>query len=217
MRKIIYFSILTLIFSCTLSANKKEDSKVAVGNNFDLAQINFSENLNTILTGQGLKLSDGKSTEQTIMGFSTYTSALDKLLKFDGVSLVGQAEANKNQVVFHYKDSDQTIGMFELKIYTAKTRNELLVALNKFSGKPVYEKSNNANAIELDENGDEMKPSERSNKTYRVWENSKTGISYFWIETLIDKDVSVELTALNRKDGAAKGWIAFRAFDWYKN
>jgi hypothetical protein len=195
------------------SYNAINDSKAR---GFDLSKVDFTENLNTILTSQALKLSDGKSAEQTIMGFSTYTSTSDRLLKFEGVSLAGHAEANKNQVVLHYKDSDQTIGMFELKIYTEKTCNELLAALNKFSGKPVYEKSSNANAIELDENGDEIKPSEWSNKTYRVWENRKTGVSYFWIETLTGNDLSLEVAALNRKDKAAKDWIALRAFDWYK-
>lgn len=88
--------------------------------------------------------------------------------------------------------------------------------MNKLYIKPTYEKSSNVNAIELDENGDEIKSYQPSKKTYKVWENGGTGISYFWIETLTGKDVSVELTVLNRRDGAAKDWIAFRAFDWYK-
>lgn len=36
-------------------------------------------------------------------------------------------------------------------------------------------------------------------KTGAYIEKCKTGISYFWIETLTGKDVSVELTALNRE------------------
>jgi hypothetical protein len=221
MIKILIATVAIFGLTACNANDKKEEDKGAQNqvrsNNFDLGKINFRENLNTILTAQGLKLSDGKSAEQTIMGFSTYTTQSDKLLNFDGVSLAGETKAKKNQVVFHYQDRDQTIGLFELKIYTEKTRNELLAALNKFSGKPVYEKSSNANAIELDENGDEVKASERSNKIYRVWENAKTGISYFWIETLTGKELSLEITALNRKDKAAKDWIAFRAFDWYKN
>lgn len=36
-------------------------------------------------------------------------------------------------------------------------------------------------------------------KTGAYIEKCKTGIFYFWIETLTGKDVSVELTALNRE------------------
>lgn len=54
-------------------------------------------------------------------------------------------------------------------------------------------------------------------KTGAYIEKCKTGISYFWIETLTGKAMFVELTALNRRDEAAKNWIAFRAFDEYKN
>ncbi|TBO36345.1 hypothetical protein [Pedobacter kyonggii] len=64
--------------------------------------------------------------------------------------------------------------------------------------------NSNSGAIALDENGDEVKSSEQTKKTYKVWESKKTGNSYFLIQTGSGNNIYVELTALNRKAKCAQ-------------
>jgi hypothetical protein len=202
---------------------KNKDSLTTVVNQnkaiaFDLSEINFTENLNTILNGQGIKLEGNKSKEQTILGFDTYVDTSNKLLKFNGKPMSGTFPAGNNQVIIHYNSNSSIIGMYELKVYSQKQADELVSSLNTLFGKPSFEKSDTkSGAIELDENGDEVKSSQQSKKIYKVWENNKTGNSYFLIQTGSGKNIDVELTALNRKSKSAQDWISFRAFDWYKN
>lgn len=224
MKNMILPAILFLsLTACNSEQNKQQDKDTTItamnqtpAGNFDLSKVNFSEKIETALSSEGIKLADGKSQEQTMMGYQTFSSTSSKLLKFNGKDLSGESEMGKNQLILHYSDKDGQIGMYEVKIYSKAAGDELLTALNSL-GKPSFEKAGLSDgAVEIDENGNEVKASAQSQKSYKVWENTQSGLAYFLIQTGSGSSLYYELTSLNMKSKASKDWISFRAFDWYK-
>lgn len=216
----LFILIILITFSCKKHENNTAATKAAPGNadkQFDLATVNFTEDINTLLWTQGFNVNQGTDAEQTIFGYKTFSSDSKKLLVFDNQKLEGTPGKQKNNVVLHYNETTGVVSMFELKIYNQKESATLYASLNRLWGKPVFEKndSNASGSIEINENGNEVKADAKSEKKYAVWED-KSGRAYFYVETITGNEVFTELTALDSNGKSAKDWIAFRGFNWYK-
>jgi hypothetical protein len=195
----------------------KKDMAESNSGPFDLAKLSLKEKLTDLLAPQSIKPEKNASSEQTLFGLEVFKSSDPKVLRFGGQDLFGGGSTGKNEVLFHYNPKDNMLAFYELRLYSKKQTDALISELNK-NGKPAFEKIKTTDgAIELDENGNEVKASKSDNKKYHVWENKATGVSYFLIETGTGEKTTAELTALRSSEQYGKDWISFRSFNWYKN
>lgn len=218
--------LVLLMLSCTqkqkgasladTTTTTKKDMAESTSGPFDLSKLSLKEKLTDLMTAQNIKLEKNAPSEQTLFGLEVFKTGDPKILRFGGQDLSGSGKS-KNEVLFHYNPKDNKLAFYEVKLYSKKQIDALINELNK-GGKPVFEKIGvTKGAIELDENGNEVKAGAGDNKKYHVWENKATGVTYFLIETGTGENTTSELTALIRSDQYGKDWISFRSFDWYKN
>jgi hypothetical protein len=218
---------LTIVFTTMLSCTQKPqgatthndtDSTKNMTNAslaaapFDLAKLTLKEKIVDLLTAQGIKPKPKEATDQTLLDFEVAKTSDPKVLRFNGKDF----SASQSEVLFHYRENDKTLGFYELKLHSEQQAGDLITELDKV-GKQVFKKTGTAKgSIELDENGNEVKPGKGETKKYFVWENAATGVSFYLIETGSGQNFDAELTALKPSEQSGKDWIAFRSFDWYK-
>jgi hypothetical protein len=184
---------------------------------FDLARLSLNENLLNLMAAQGVKPEPKDSLDKTMLGFEVFRSSNRKVLRFENTDLSGSNGKNKNHVLFHYNEEKKTLACYEIKLYNQDQTDTLISLVGKV-GTLIFKRTKlPKGAIELDVNGDEVKPQNSVRKTYRVWENKSTGLSYFLIETGTGKNLTAELIVLKRATQFGKDWISVLQLDWYKN
>jgi len=221
----VNFVLLLALISCTSKAKKPAADTTIVSTSaahkaekFDLANLTMNESIDDLLKANALSLKDGSDKESTVMGFESFATSKPELLVYDKQSLVGGAGKEKNLLVLHYGQETHQIEMYEIKLYVADQSGLLEHSLQKKLKKPIFIKDSSLNksSIELDENGDEVK-GERNDTKFQVWDDTRSGLSYFLLEKKTgNKVVYEELTVMNRKSENAAMWIKFRGFDGYK-
>ena len=220
----VNFVLFLALISCTSKAKKPAADTTTVSaaavktEKFDLANLKMNESIDDLLKANALSWKEGSDKESTAMGFESFATSKPKLLVYDKQSLAGGAGKEKNLLVLHYGQETHQIEMYEIRIYDAAQAGLLAGSLQKKLGKPIFIKDSglNKSSIELDENGDEVK-GERNDTKFQVWDDTRTGLSYFLLEKKTgNKVVFEELTVINRKSENAAMWIKFRGFDGYK-
>lgn len=183
---------------------------------FDLAKLSLNENLPDLMAAQSIREEPKDSSDETMLGFEVFKSSNPKALRFESIDLSGSTGKNKNYVLFHY-DVKKILACYELEIYNQDQTNTLINLLGKVGTLTFKQTKLSKGSIELDVNGDEVKPGNSVRKTYRVWENKSTGLSYFLSEKGSGKNLATELIVIKRSTQFGKDWISTRQLDWYKS
>ncbi|WP_295769345.1 hypothetical protein [uncultured Mucilaginibacter sp.] len=212
------------IFACSFSPKESKPvnsfNKAPVTNNdetFDLAKLTLKEpDVPGMVAERKVKTEYLTATDQTIIGFERLKISSAEILRYAGNDLSGINHTVKNNVLLHYNEKTKGLAFYEVRLYTEEQSAALLAALKKI-GKPEFEKLGvSKGAIEIDEDGNEIKKASEEKQTFRVWENSKNGLTYYLVERGKGESYTLELTVLNRSENYAKQWISFRSLDWYK-
>jgi hypothetical protein len=184
---------------------------------FDLAKLTLKENILNIMNEKGVKREAKDTLDKTLFGYEIFKTTDPKVLRFENTDLSGANGKNKNYVLLHYNERTKTLAFYELVLYNQNQTDALITLLGKV-GKIVFKQTKTSKgAIEIDENGNEVKPGTGERKTFRVWENKSTGLSYFLSEIGSGKNLTSTLTVLKRSEQSGKYWISFLALDWYKD
>lgn len=212
------------IIACSSSQKESKSidstNRAPITNNaepFDLAKLTLNEpNVPRMLAERNVKTESLTSTDQTIWGYERLKISSANLLRYAGNDLSGINDTLKNNFLLHYNEKTKALAFYEVRLYTREQSAALLAALKKM-GKPSFEKLGvSKGAVEIDEDGNEIKNGKEEKQTFRVWENSKNRLTYYLSERENGKHYALELTVLNRSANYAKQWISFRSLDWYK-
>ncbi|MHA4896524.1 hypothetical protein ACXZ1K_17360 [Pedobacter sp. PWIIR3] len=224
MKKKIYLFFCLTIAAC--HSNTKENTKMDTTKNsdttsvnsgpFDLAKLTLNENLEVLTNNLGIKPEAKEENDVTMLGFEVFKSSSSKVLRFENFDLSGQRGKSKNSVLFHQNDKKVLAG-YELTLYNQQQTDTLISLTSKVATLVFKQTHMPKGAIELDENGNEVKNNDSVRKTYRVWENKKSGLSYFLTENGLGKNLVSKLIVLNRSTPFGKDWISTLQLDWYKN
>jgi hypothetical protein len=180
---------------------------------FDLARLTLTENLPDLMTAQGIEPGPKDSSATTMLGYEIFRSNNAKVLRFADTDFSGP----KNQVLFHYNADNKSLAAYELMLTDQAQTDKLISLLGKVA-KPVFKQTHTPKgSVELDENGDPVKPENSERQTYRVWENKTNGLTYFLSETGSGQSLATKLTVLNGSTPFGKDWTATGLLDWYKN
>lgn len=223
MKQKIHYGLALLVFLSCTPDGKKDHSADLVGKvkhqeiakkKFDLFNITFKQTLKD----EGLNPKGERPSAETLEGYGTFVSSSPDILTLDHQALAGKTTAGKNQVVLHYTLNRQVISAFELQLYTSDALKKLdSVLINKVGQPSFTERSYTHPGLAIDKNGN-MMDGPKTEITYQVWRNTKTGISYHLVRyTSSDKLYLAELTAINDKGSDADDWRKFKNYDKYKN
>jgi len=219
-----YLLLCVVIMACSSKpqGNTQADSAKntvkasAYSGPFDLANLSLNENIIALMAAQGIKPEKKDSLDLTMLNFEVFKSSNPKALRFKNADLSGTNGKNKNYVLFHYNEEKKTLACYQIDIYNQQQTDTLISLLNSM-GKLIFKQTHlPKGSIALDENGDEIKPEHVKRKTFRVWENKSTGLSYFLSEDGQGKSLATELIVLNRSTQFGKDWISSLQLDWYK-
>jgi hypothetical protein len=225
MKNLLYLSLLVILTACNAkppqqSKHSNPDKSTAVARTysgtFDLAKLLLNENLPALMAALHVKPEPKNTDESTMLKFETFKSSSSKVLRFENVDFSGSNGKNKNQVFFHYNEKNNMLACYELKIYNQEQTDKLIGLLGKVGKLNFKQTKLPKGSIAIDVNGDEIKPEKLERKTYRVWENKITGITYFLSETGSGQNLITELIVLKRATQFGKDWISFLQLDWYR-
>jgi hypothetical protein len=184
---------------------------------FDLATLSLNENLSDLMKVKGIKAEPKDALDKTLLGYEVFKSSDPQLLRFKQTGFSGPYGKNKNHVLFHYNEAQNTLAGYEVYLYD-QAQTDTLIGLVGQSGTLVFKRTKLLKgAIELDENGNEVKPENSERKTFRLWENKSTGHSYFLIETGSGANLITRLIVVKPSSPFGKDWISYLQLDWYKN
>ena len=180
---------------------------------FDLARLTLTENLPDLMSAQGVKPGPKDSSASTMLGYEIFRSSNAKVLRFVDKDI----SRPKNQVLFHYNEDTKLLAAYELEL-TDQAQTDLLIGLLGKVAKPVFKITQMPKgSIELDVNGNEVKPENSERQTFRVWENKTSGLRYYLSEMGSGPALKTKLTVLNPSTAFGKDWISTGQLDWYKN
>jgi hypothetical protein len=184
---------------------------------FDLARLSLNEILPDLMAAQSVEAEQKDTLDTTIWGFEVFRSSNARVLRFEDTDLSGATEDKKNYVLFHDDEKTGQLAGYQLKLYSQSQTDALIGLLDK-AGTLVFKQTKVLKgAIELDENGDEVKAGKSERETFRVWENKSSGLTYFLTENGSGQNLSTELIVLKRSTQFGKDWISTLQLDWYKN
>ncbi|SER62928.1 hypothetical protein [Pedobacter rhizosphaerae] len=221
MKTPVYLFICLLLLACSSGPKQPAQDIDTTGTSgtiqnqvpFDLAKLKLKEDIHMLLSGISVKPEISEAIHTTLVGFETFKSSNPKVLRFHGSELA----LKNNYVLFHYEVKDKKLAAYELFINNWQQTDVLINSLKKIV-KPVFSQTGNRDgAIELDEQGDETTQGQTQAKTFRVWENANTGLSYFLSTSGTGKNLSGKLTVLNPTSPFGKDWMSSQALNWYKN
>lgn len=221
MRKIVPTFLCLILMACNTKPPKSDTAKPLVvaksyAGAFDLAKLTLTENLPAVMAAEDIKPESKDSTDLTMLGFEVFKSTSPKVLRFENADMWGTNGKNKNHVLFHYDEKKNTLAGYELWLYNQIQTNRLIALLGKI-GKLTFKRTKlPKGAIELDVNGDEVKPENSERKTFRVWENKNTGLSYFLSESGSGKSLITNLVVLNKNTQFGKDWIELLQLNSYR-
>lgn len=221
----IYLIFCLVIVACNANPQANNTNKPTKNNlveptsleTFDLARLRLNENLPDLMASQGIKSDVTTESDETLTGYHIFKSSIPKVLRFEKAALSGANGKNKNYIVFHYSQDYKALAFYELILFN-QGQTDTLIGLMAKAGTLIFKQTKPLKgAIELDENGNEVKPENSERKTFRVWENKSTGLSYFLIETGSGQNLISRLIVLKRSEQSGKDWISYQLLDWYKN
>jgi hypothetical protein len=219
-----YLVLLPLLLSCNAKpkhqadtdSSKSKDESLSFTGPFDLAKLELKENIQAIVKEQLIKVEPVTDTDKTLMGYDRVKSYDAKALKY-GSALLSGADGNiKNYVLLHYDEKTNKLAFFEVILNTRDQANALHQELNKM-GKPSFKKKWPDGSLTIDENGNAVPPKPDEKQIFQVWDNQRTGISYFYTEKENSKSFRATLTVLKESGQSGKDWMTFSGLDWYKN
>jgi hypothetical protein len=184
---------------------------------FDLARLVLNEKILDIMTAQGVKIEPKTSADKTLLGFEIFKTSNPKALRFENADLSGATGKNKNHVLFHYNEDKRTLAFYEVELYNQAQTDILINLLGKVGAITFKQTKLPKSALDLDKNGKAIAFPAGTRKTFRVWENKSTGISYFLIETGLGENVTTKLIVLKRSEQSGKDWVSYLSLDWYKD
>lgn len=218
---LISLSILLMITACgqnpQSSAQTQNPTKAfnTYTGPIDLAKLLFTENLPELMKVQRIKREPKDSSDLTLLNYEVFKTSDPKALRFENTDLSGNYGQHKDHVVFHYAENKKTLVGYELTIYDQEQTDQLIELVGKI-GSLVFKRTHvPEGSIELDVNGNEVKPENSVRLTYRVWENKSTGINYYLTENGSGKALNTELIVVKKATQFGKDWISFRQLDWY--
>jgi hypothetical protein len=220
---LISLSLILMITACGRNSQgneQKQDSTKAVdtySRPFDLSKLLLKENLPELMKARAIKGETKDASDVTLFNYDVLKASDPKALKFESSDFSGTYSQHKNHVLFHYAEDKKTLVCYQLALYDQKQTDQLIELLGKV-GTLVFKQTHTPKgAMEIDENGNEIKAGSTARKTYRVWENKSTGITYYLSEDGEGKNIRAELTALNKATQFGKEWISSKQLDWYLN
>jgi|GEM_PF-7108716 len=170
--------------------------------------------INVIINSLGIQSETKDDNDVTLLSYDVFKSNSPKLLRFENFDLSGPKGKNQNSVLFHHNDKKSLAG-YELTLYDQPQTNTLISLMDKV-GTLVFTPPRHEGAIELDENGKEVKDKDSVRMAYRVWENKNNGLSYFLTENGSGQSLVTKLIVLKRSTTFGKDWITTLQLDWYK-
>jgi hypothetical protein len=220
---LISLSLLLIITACGQNPEgnaQKQDSTKTVNTYkgpFDLSKLLLTEDLPELMKVQGIKSEPKDSLDLTMLNYEVFRTSDPKALRFENIDLSGTYGQHKNHVLFHYAEDKKTLVCYQLALYDQKQTDQLIELLGKV-GTLVFKQTHlPKGSIEIDVDGNEVKPENSVRKTYRVWENKTTGITYYLSEDGTGKNLNTELIALKRATSFGKDQISSLQLDWYLN
>jgi hypothetical protein len=180
---------------------------------FDLARLTLTENLPDLMSAQEIKAGPKDSSAATLLGFEIFRAGNAKVLRFADTDFAGP----KNQVLFHYNEDTKLLAAYELELTDQAQTDKLIGLLGKVATPAFKQTQMPKGSIELDVNGNEVKPENSERQTFRVWENKTSGLRYYLSETGSGQNLKTRLTVLNPSTAFGKDWISTGQLDWYKN
>jgi hypothetical protein len=220
---LISFGLLLMITACGQNSGgdaQKQNSTKAVNTYkgpLDLSKLLLKEDVLDLMKVHGIKREPKDSLDITMWKYEVFKSSDPKVLRFGNIDLSSTYGQRKNHVLFHYAEDKKNLICYELELYDQKQTDQLIEQLGKV-GTLVFKRTHlPKGSIELDEDGNEVKPENSVRQTYRVWENKSTAITYFLSELGSEKDLITELIALKSATQFGKEWISTKQLDWYVN
>jgi hypothetical protein len=202
--------------------NNQQDStknnvlKASYSGPFDLAKLRLDENLPELMAAQGLKTEPKAEPDKTLLGYELFKSSNPKALRFENTDLSGTYGKNKNYVLLDYSEDKQTLAFYELMLYNQAQADTLINLLGKVGTIIFKETKLPKGAFELDENGGALDPKKSKHKTVRIWENKKTGLSYFLLGAGAGQSFTAKLIVLKQSEKSGKDWMSYFSLDLYK-
>ncbi|MGZ3873688.1 MAG: hypothetical protein ACXVJD_12270 [Mucilaginibacter sp.] len=197
-------------------STKNDAMKPAYSGPFDLAKLKLNENLPDLMAAQGIKSEPKAEQDKTLLGYEIFKTSNSKALRFENADLSGTYGKNKNDVLLHYNEDKKTLAFYEVELYSQAQTDTLISLLGKV-GTIIFKETKLAKgAIELDENGDELKPEKSEHKTMRIWENKNTGITYFLAGAGKGQTFRARLIVLKQAEQSGKDWMSYLSLDLYK-
>lgn len=225
MKNRIYLLLCLTVAACNSNPHGKDQQdstkintvKPTYSGPFDLAGLKLNENLLDFMAAHTIKKEPKAESDKTLLGYETFKSSDPKVLRFKNADLSGANGKNQNHIIFHYTEDKQKLSFYELTLYNQRQTDTLINLLGKV-GTIIFKQTKlSKGSLDLDEHGNAIPfpPGER--KTFRVWENKSTGISYFLIETGSGKNLITRLIVLRKSEQSGKDWISYLSLDWYKS
>lgn len=224
MKKALYISCLILM-ACNSNQPKKaiadstdkprKSAPYYVGN-LDLARLTLSEDFSAILAAEHISPEPKTDTDVTIYKYEVLRTSNPKALRFSDTDFSGTNGKKKNHILFHYDEKDKTLASYELRIYNQDQTDKLIGLIDKIATRIFKRTKTPKGSFQIDLDGNEVKPENAERKTFRVWENKKTGITYYLSETGKSNNLVTELFALKPSSTFGKSWIDLLSLDWYK-
>jgi len=177
-----FFNAFLVLFTISAQSGYAQNNKNA---GFDLASCTFTETIQSIDKFSGIKVSTKISAEKTLAGYERSESNSSELLNYNHSDLSGKFNQLDNKVIFHYKEKDGILGMYELRIYSAAQNNSLVKVLQTKIGVPDLER-----VVKDYGNGSDFKQT--------IW--VKKDIIYFLLQELNKHDVKVSNLAVFKKN-----------------
>ncbi|OOQ61907.1 hypothetical protein [Mucilaginibacter pedocola] len=201
------------LLACNSSPQSNSVKKPGHTGPFDLAKLSLTEHMPDILAIEHFAVQAKDTTDGTMLGYELFKTGDKKALNFGGAFLSG----HNAHVSFHYEEKSGQLAGYELKLYS-QPQSDTLIRLLGNNATPIFKRTKMPKGeIEIDVNGNEVKPGNSVRQTYRVWENSAKGITYYLTEDGTEPKLTTTLIALKKNTPFSKDMTSLKQLDWYKN
>ncbi len=224
MKTQIYLFLCLIIAACQSNpqgSNHRDSAKntalkASYSGPFDLAKLRLNENLPDLMAAQGIKTEPKAEPDKTLLGYELFKSSNPKALRFENADLSGTSGKNTNYVLFDYSEDKKTLAFYEVMLYDKAQADTLINLLGKVSTIVFKQTKLPKGAFELDEDGRALKPEKSMHKTFRVWENKNTGLTYFLEGAGEGQNFTAKLIVLKQSEQSGKDWMYYFSLDMYK-
>jgi hypothetical protein len=224
MKTPIYLFLCLAIAACNSNpkgnhqdSTKNDAMNPSYSGPFDLAKLKLNENVPDLMATQGIKPESKTEQDKTLLGYELFKSSNPKVLRFENTDLSGTYGKNKNYVLFDYSEDKKKLAFYEVMLYNQAQTDTLINLLGKVGTITFKQTKLPKSALDVDSNGKAVPFPAGTRKTFYVWENKNTDISYFLFETGLGENLTTRLIVLKRSEQSGKDWISYLSLDWYKD